>query len=69
VGWIINGLSLKVATMQFTQKLREAVKNGHIVRSVRIWTQARFKVKGRYRLDDGCVVIDHIHEIEFHDIS
>ena len=55
--------------MQFTKKLRHHVKNGEITISIRIWKQPKVKVWGRYKLDEGCIVVTAIHEISFSDIS
>ena len=37
--------------------------------SVRIWQRPHVKVGGRYRLGDGYVVVDRLHQIEFDDIT
>ena len=55
--------------MQFTKRLRDPIKRGEISCSVRIWRTPRVRVGNRYKLDDGSVVIDQIHQIEFDDIT
>jgi len=44
--------------MVFTKRLREGVRRGFITCSVRIWKQPHVKVGGRYRMDEGEIVID-----------
>lgn len=46
--------------MQFTRELREGIRRGRIRCSVRIWTRPHVKVGGRYRMDDGHIVVDSI---------
>ena len=46
--------------MQFTKRLREGVRRGRIRCSVRIWTRPHVKAGGRYRMDDGHIVVDSI---------
>jgi hypothetical protein len=46
--------------MQFTRGLREGIRRGRIRCSVRIWTHPHVKVGGRYRMDDGQIVVDAI---------
>lgn len=55
--------------MQFTKRLRDPIRNGEITTSIRIWKQARVKVGGRYRLGEGCVVVDRVSQIDFEDIT
>jgi len=55
--------------MQFTKKLREPIKRGEITCSVRIWKSARVRVGNHYKLEEGSVVVDAIHQIEFDDIT
>jgi hypothetical protein len=55
--------------VQFTKRLRDPIKRGEITCSVRIWQRPRVKVNGRYRLDDGYVVVDAVRQIEFDDIT
>lgn len=55
--------------MQFTRRLREPIRNGEITCTVRIWKRPRVKVGNKYRLDDGLVIVESIHEISFDDIT
>jgi hypothetical protein len=55
--------------MTFTKKLREGIRRGRIRCSVRVWTRPHVKVGGRYRMDDGHVVVDGISPIEIADIT
>ena len=55
--------------MQFTKRLRQPIKNGEITTSVRIWQKPRVKVNGKYRLDEGFVVVDKLTPITFEDIT
>ena len=55
--------------MQFTKRLRAGVKGGSITTSIRIWRSPRVKIGGRYRLEDGVVVVDSIHEISLDEIT
>ena len=55
--------------MQFTKKLRQPIKDGEITISVRIWLKPRVKVGGRYRLEEGFVVVDDLLPITFADIT
>jgi hypothetical protein len=55
--------------MQFTKKLRERIKNGEITTSIRIWKKPHVKADGRYRMEEGQIVVTSIREISFDDIS
>jgi hypothetical protein len=55
--------------MQFTKRLREGIRRGRIRCSVRIWTAPHVKVDGRYRMDDGHIVVDSVTAIEMADIT
>ena len=55
--------------MVFTKRLREGVRRGQITCSIRIWTRPHVKVGGRYRMDEGEIVIDSISLIGFPDIT
>ena len=46
--------------MVFTKRLREGIRRGRIRCSVRIWQSPRVKAGGRYRMDDGHIVVDAI---------
>ncbi|PYQ75312.1 MAG: hypothetical protein DMG04_07930 [Acidobacteria bacterium] len=55
--------------MLFTKRLREGIRRGRIRCSVRIWTRPHVKVGGRYRMDEGHIVVDSIAPIRVKDIS
>jgi hypothetical protein len=55
--------------MTFTKRLREGIRRGRIRCSVRIWQRPHVKVGGRYRMDDGHIVVDSIAPIELGDIT
>ena len=54
--------------MVFTKRIREGVRRGRIRCSVRIWLQPHVKAGGRYRMDDGHIVVDSIAPIRMSDI-
>jgi hypothetical protein len=53
----------------FTKRLREGIRRGRIRCSIRIWTRPHVKVGGRYRMDEGHVVVDSIAPIAVADIT
>jgi len=55
--------------MVFTKRLREGIRRGRIRCTVRIWTRLQVKVGGRYRMDEGHIVVDSIEPIEIRDIT
>jgi hypothetical protein len=55
--------------MLFAKPLREGIRRGRIRCSVRIWQQPRVKVGGRYKMEDGHVVVDSIDPIRMRDIT
>ena len=55
--------------MQFTRALRDRVRSGEIICSVRIWKQPRVKVGGRYALSPGEVEVESVLEISLADIT
>jgi len=55
--------------MVFTKRLREGVRRGRIRCSIRIWTRPQVKVGGRYRMDDGHIVVDSIAPMTLRDIT
>lgn len=56
-------------TMVFTKRLREGIRRGRIRCTVRIWTSPHVKVGGRYRMDDGCVVVESITPTTVEDLT
>jgi hypothetical protein len=55
--------------MVFTKSLREGVRYGRIRCSIRIWTRPHVKVGGRYRMDEGHIVVDSIAPIALTEIT
>ena len=55
--------------MMFLQPLREGIRRGRITCSVRIWMAPRVKVGGRYRMDEGHIVVDSIAPLDIADIT
>src|SRR5262245_40223515 len=49
--------------MVFTKRLREGIRSGRIKCSVRIWMRPHVKAGGRYRMDEGQIVVDSIQQI------
>ena len=55
--------------MVFSKRIREGVQRGRIRCSVRIWTRPHVKAGGRYRVDEGQIVVDSITPIRMKDIT
>ena len=55
--------------MVFTKRLRDGIRRGRIRCSIRIWKRCHVKVGGRYRMDDGHIVVDSITPITIADIT
>jgi len=55
--------------MVFTKHLRERIRSGRITCSIRIWARPHVKVGGRYRMDEGHIVVDSIVPITLADIT
>ena len=55
--------------MLFMKRLREGIRRGRIRCSVRIWTRPHGKVGGRYRMDNGHIVVDSIAPISLGDVT
>lgn len=55
--------------MLFAKHLREQVKQGEITTSIRIWIKPRVKVGGKYRLEDGHVVVDMLTRIDWEEVT
>ena len=55
--------------MIFTKRLRPRIRSGRISCTIRIWTSPKVKVGGRYRMDEGHVVVDSITPILLKDIT
>lgn len=55
--------------MTFTKRLREGIRRGEIICSVRIWMRAHVRVGRRYRMGEGEIEVDSIEPIGFPDIT
>lgn len=55
--------------MVFARRLRDGIRRGRIRCSVRIWTRPQLKAGGRYRMDDGHIVVDSITTMRVEDID
>ena len=55
--------------MVFTKRLRDGIRRGRIKVSVRIWMRPQVKAGGRYRMDEGQIVVDSIAPITIADIT
>jgi hypothetical protein len=55
--------------MMFTKHLREGIRRGRIRCSIRIWTKPHVKAGGRYRMDEGHIVVDSIVSIQLRDVT
>ena len=55
--------------MMFAKRLRQAVREGRITCSVRIWQRPHVKVGGVYPMEDGHIVVDSIREIALGDVT
>ena len=55
--------------MVFTKRLREGVRRGFITCSIRIWKHPHVKAGGRYKMDEGEILIDSIEPISLQDIT
>jgi hypothetical protein len=55
--------------MVFTKRLREGIRRGRIKCSVRIWMRPHVKAGGRYRMDEGQIVVESITPIRLAGIT
>ena len=55
--------------MLFAKQLRERIRRGRIRCTVRIWTGPKVKVGGRYRMEEGHVVVESIDRIRLKDVT
>lgn len=55
--------------MLFAKHLRDGIRRGRIRCSVRIWKSPHVKVGGRYRMDEGHILVDSIRPVEIADVS
>jgi len=55
--------------MTFAKRLRAAVMDGKITKSVRIWQTPRVRIGGRYPLGPGHIEVTHMTEIDRSDVT
>ena len=55
--------------MVFSKHLRDRIRRGRITCSVRIWMQPRVKAGGRYRMEEGHIVVDSIAPMRLKEIT
>ena len=55
--------------MMFAKRLREGVRRGDIICSIRIWHRPRVKVGGVYPMDGGHIVVDGVEPIALADVT
>ena len=55
--------------MVFARQLRERIRRGRIKCTIRVWTHPHVKPGGKYKMDDGHVVVDSIESIELSDVT
>ena len=55
--------------MVFSKELRERVRRGRIKCSIRIWMRPHVKVGGRYRMDEGHIVVESIEPIKVAEVT
>ena len=51
--------------MHFSAELRDAVLDGTITLTYRLWTRPKVKVGGRYRVGPGAIEVDEIELVPF----
>lgn len=55
--------------MQFLRELRDRIREGEIICSVRLWQRSHVKVGGRYSLPPGHIVVTGVTEMSLEDIT
>ena len=55
--------------MQFSEELRDAVLDGTITLTYRLWTRPKVKVGGRYRLGPGAIEVDDMELVPFGSVT
>lgn len=55
--------------MVFAKPLRDGVRRGRIKCSVRVWLTPRVRAGGRYKMDEGSIVVDSVERITAKDIT
>jgi hypothetical protein len=66
---LLKTTTSRLKGMDFIKALRSRIKSGEITTSIRIWRSPRVKVGGRYRLEDGFVIVEEIRQIGLNDIT
>jgi hypothetical protein len=51
--------------VQFSPELRDAVLDGSITLTYRLWTRPQVKVGGRYRVGPGAIEVDEMELVPF----
>ena len=55
--------------MVFAKPLRDGVRRGRIKCSVRVWLTPRVKAGGRYKMDEGSIVVNSVERITAKDVT
>lgn len=55
--------------MTFSKHLRSGVRRGRIRCSIRIWARPHVKAGGRYRMDEGHIVVDSVEPMNLADVT
>lgn len=55
--------------MVFARPLRDRIRSGRIRCSIRIWMRPNVKVGGRYRMDEGHIVVDSVAELSLAEVT
>jgi hypothetical protein len=55
--------------VQFTKRLRPAIRRGEVTCTIRIWAHPQVKVGGRYKVEGGEIEVDRMRRIELDDIT
>ena len=55
--------------MQFLSEVRDRIRRGEIICSVRLWQRSHVKVGGRYPLPPGHIVVTSVTEMSLEDIT
>ncbi len=55
--------------MQFSAELRDAVLDGTITLTYRLWSRPQVKVGGRYRVGPGAIEVDEMELVPFRSVT
>jgi hypothetical protein len=55
--------------MHFSAELRDAVLDGTITLTYRLWTRPKVKVGGRYRVGPGAIEVDEMELVPFSTVT